>query len=394
MSEMDFSKLTSGYLKDARILVVKVGSVLLVDDRTGELRREWLNSLVDGISGLVGIGCRVVVVSSGSIALGRRDLMNASGRRKGRLKLEEKQAAAAMGQIKLAGAWQRSFARKGLNCAQILLSPDDTETRRRHLNARDTLLTLLDAGVVPVVNENDTVATTEIRYGDNDRLAARVAQMVSANALVLFSDIDGLYDSDPRRNSDSRHLAEVEKIDDGILAKAGPTRNDDASGGMITKLEAGRIANGAGCHMVICDGRKTRPLRRLIEGGRCTWFKASAKPPQARKKWIAAGLKPTGSIAVDAGAAQALNKGKSLLAIGITRIDGKFDRGDLVKVVDPKGIELGRGLSDYNSTEAAKIAGCKSSEIQGILGYRGRDSVIHADNLVRADSSKSTRKDK
>ena len=389
MSDTDFSKLTGKYLGDARVLVVKVGSVLLVEDETGSVRQKWLDSLVGGISGLVEKGCRVVVVSSGSIALGRRDLMDATGRKGGRLKLEDKQAAAAIGQIKLAGEWQRAFGKKHLKCAQILLSPDDTETRRRHLNARATLMTLLDAGIIPVVNENDTVATTEIRYGDNDRLAARVAQMVSAGALVLFSDIDGLYDADPRRNPDSAHIPEVAAIDDAILAMAGPARNDDASGGMITKLEAARIANGAGCHMVICDGREARPLRRLIEGGRCTWFRADSNPPQARKKWIAAGLTPSGRITVDDGAAKALGSGKSLLPAGITKVDGKFDRGDLVTVKNAKGIELGRGLSHYSSTDAAEIAGCKSSEIQSILGYRGRDEVIHADDLVLTRATKS-----
>ena len=384
MRRSDFAKMTDRYLGDARVVVVKVGSVLLVEDETGRLRREWLNSLVGGIASLTEKGCRVVVVSSGSIPLGRHDLVAASGRKGGRLKLEEKQAAAAIGQIKLAGEWQRAFGRKELKCAQILLSPDDTETRRRHLNARATLLTLLDAGIIPVVNENDTVATMEIRYGDNDRLAARVAQMVSANALVLFSDIDGLYEADPGRNPNSAHIPEVASIDERILAMAGPARNDDASGGMVTKLEAARIANGAGCHMVICDGRGKRPLRRLIEGGRCTWFRAASNPPQARKKWIAAGLKPSGSVTVDDGAARALARGKSLLAAGITKVGGKFERGDLVTVRDTGGAELGRGLIHYSSQDAAGIAGCKSSEIQGILGYRGRDEVIHADDLVLA----------
>ena len=394
MSGTDFAKLTEKYIGDARVLVVKVGSVLLVEDETGNLRQQWLDSLVEGISGLAKKGCRIVVVSSGSIALGRRDLVAATGRKGGRLKLEDKQAAAAIGQIKLAGEWQRSFGKKDLKCAQILLSHDDTEKRRRHLNARATLLTLLDAGIIPVVNENDTVATTEIRYGDNDRLAARVAQMVSANALVLFSDIDGLYEADPRRKSDSAHIPEVTSIDGSILAMAGPARNDDASGGMVTKLEAARIANRAGCHMVICDGREARPLRRLIEGGRCTWFRAVSNPPQARKKWIAAGLTPSGSITVDDGAAKALGSGKSLLPAGITEVGGKFDRGDLVSIWNTDGFELGQGISHYDSADAAGIAGCKSSEIQGILGYRGRDEVIHADDLVLTGATKSVARGK
>ena len=394
MRKNDFAKMTDRYLGDARVVVVKVGSVLLVEDEKGRLRREWLNSLAGGIAGLAREGCRVVVVSSGSIPLGRHDLVAASGRKGGRLKLEEKQAAAAIGQIKLAGEWQRAFGREQLKCAQILLSPDDTETRRRHLNARATLLTLLDAGIIPVVNENDTVATAEIRYGDNDRLAARVAQMVSANALVLFSDIDGLYESDPRRNPGSGHIPEVDAIDDRILAMAGPANTDYASGGMVTKLEAARIATSAGCHMVICDGREERPLRRLIGGGRCTWFRAASNPPQARKKWIAAGLKPSGWITVDDGAARALARGKSLLAAGITKVGGEFDRGDLVAVKDLKGVELGRGLVHYSDGDTAGIAGCKSSEIQGILGYRGRDEVIHADDLVLARAAGADTGDK
>ena len=382
MSAVDFSKTTRRYLGDARVLVVKVGSALLVDGGTGKLRRKWLEGLVGDIASLAGGGCRIVVVSSGSIALGRHDLESSNGKRRGKLKLEEKQAAAAIGQIKLAGEWQKAFGRHKFTCAQILLSPDDTETRRRHLNARDTLLTLLDAGIVPVVNENDTVATMEIRYGDNDRLAARVAQMVSADALILFSDIDGLYEADPRRNPDSAHIPEVAAIDARILAMAGPAHADYASGGMVTKLEAARIATSAGCHMVVCDGRDAHPLDRLQGGGRCTWFKASSNPPQARKKWIAAGLKPSGWIAVDNGAARALARGKSLLAAGITGVGGTFDRGDLVTVKDADDAELGRGLSHYSNTDAARIAGCNSSEIQGILGFRGRDEVIHADDLV------------
>ena len=392
MSKTDFAKLTGRYLDDARILVVKVGSVLLVEDETGKVRQEWLDSLARNIARLARKGHRFVVVSSGSIALGRRDLVGASGKKRGRLKLEEQQAAAAIGQIKMASEWQRAFRKRRLKCAQILLSPDDTETRRRHLNARSTLHTLIDAGIIPVVNENDTVATMEIRYGDNDRLAARVAQMVSADALVLFSDIDGLYDADPKRHAGSAHHAEVDSIDKRILAMAGPSNTEDASGGMVTKLEAARIATSAGCNMVICDGREDNPLDRLFKGERCTWFRASSKPPQARKKWIAAGLTPSGSISVDDGAASALARGKSLLAAGITGVAGRFERGDLVIVVDGGGAELGRGLSHYSDTEAGGIAGCKSSEIQGILGYRGRDEVIHADNLVLTPNIGSTRK--
>ena len=378
MSNASFASLTRGYLNEARVLVVKVGSALLVDGETGAVRSQWLESLAADIAGLARQNCRVVVVSSGAIALGRHQLERGSGK----LKLEEKQAAAAIGQIRLASEWQRVFRQFDLDTAQILLSPDDTETRRRHLNARATLQTLLGRGIIPVVNENDTVATMEIRYGDNDRLAARVAQMVSADALILLSDIDGLYSTDPRQNPDGEHLAEITSIDDRILAMAGPANADYASGGMITKIEAARIATNAGCHMVICNGHASSPIDRLMAGGRCSWFRAASNPPQARKQWIAAGLKPTGTITIDAGAARALSLGKSLLAAGITGIDGGFERGDLVAVCDASGAELGRGLSHYSAEDAARIAGCNSSAIQGILGYRGRDEVIHADDLV------------
>lgn len=374
----DFNALTERYLGAAKLLVVKVGSALLVDDAKGAVRAAWLSSLAGDIAELADAGCGVVVVSSGAIALGRHPL----DRGQGKLKLEEKQAAAAIGQIRLASEWQQAFGDHGLTTAQILLSPDDTETRRRHLNARATLQTLLSRGIIPVVNENDTVATMEIRYGDNDRLAARVAQMISADALILLSDIDGLYNADPRQHPDADHLPEITSINDGILAMAGPANADYASGGMVTKIEAGRIASTAGCHMVICNGTEENPIRRLRDGGACSWFRAISNPPQARKKWIAGGLKPSGVIVIDDGAVTALQKGKSLLAAGITSVNGRFERGDLVAVTDTAGVELGRGLSHYSAADASKIAGCNSSAIQGILGYRGRDEVIHADDLV------------
>ena len=375
----DFATLTSSYLDQARVIVVKVGSALLVDDATGAINGDWLNGLAADLADLTAAGCSIIVVSSGAIALGRHPL----GRHDGRLKLEEKQAAAAIGQIKLAGEWQGALQDHGLKSAQILLSPDDTETRRRHLNARATLQTLMSSGFIPVVNENDTVATAEIRYGDNDRLAARVAQMISADALVLLSDIDGLYDHDPRHNETARHLSEVTSIDDNITAMAGPAHASYASGGMVTKIEAARIATSAGCHMVICSGLGLNPIRALREGGGCTWFRAVSNPPQARKTWIAGGLQPSGVISVDAGAVAALERGKSLLAAGITDVSGNFDRGDLVTVADQNGHELGRGLSHYSAADIRQIAGCNSNQIQGILGYRGRDEVIHADDLVR-----------
>ena len=374
----DFSAITETYMDQARVIVVKVGSALLVNDETGEVNAAWLAGLAEDLAALTAAGCGIVVVSSGAIALGRHPL----GRHDGKLKLEEKQAAAAIGQIRLAGEWQQALAAHGLKSAQILLSPDDTETRRRHLNARATLQTLLDSGFIPVVNENDTVATVEIRYGDNDRLAARVAQMISADALILLSDIDGLYDRDPRRHDEARHLPEVADIDDQITAMAGPAHASYASGGMITKIEAARIATAAGCHMVICSGIGLNPISSLRQGGGCTWFRAVSNPPQARKKWIAGGLQPSGVITVDTGAAAALMRGKSLLAAGITGVAGDFERGDLVTVSDQNDTELGRGLIHYSAADARQIAGCNSTEILGILGYQGRDEIIHADDLV------------
>ena len=365
------------YINQAKTVVIKIGSALLVDNQ-GQLRQKGLAGFAADLAMLRAKGCRCVVVSSGAIALGRHQLAKPNAR----LKLEEKQAAAALGQVQLASEWKQALHHEGFDAAQILLSPDDTERRRRHLNARATLNTLLDHGIIPVVNENDTVATMEIRYGDNDRLAARVAQMISADVLILLSDIDGLYNADPRHDQNAQHIAEVRKIDDDIKAMAGPAHEDFASGGMITKIEAGRIATQAGCHMVICNGQTIRPIDALMKGGRATWFIADANPPQARKKWIAGGLQPQGRLILDSGAVRALQQGKSLLAAGITKVDGRFDRGDLVSVCNKTGHEIGRGLSNYSADDAAKIVGCKSSDIPDILGYRGRDEVIHADDLV------------
>ncbi len=378
MNKINFQKLTKNYIGTANVVVVKVGSALLVDAKTGTVKHDWLKSLGADIAQLASKGTRIVVVSSGSIALGQGQIAHGH-----KLKLEEKQAAAAIGQIRLASEWQQTLDGFDLKTAQILLSLDDTETRNKHLNARATLHTLLKSGIVPVVNENDTVATAEIRYGDNDRLAARVAQMISADALILLSDIDGLYTTDPKhRDDNSDHLPEVLDIDDNIVAMAGPANVGYASGGMITKIEAARIATAAGCHMVICDGKANNPVTQLLDGGRCTWFKALSDPPQARKKWIASGLKTKGTFTIDDGAVIALQKGKSLLAAGIAEVSGDFARGDLVAVTDSKGVEIGRGLSHYDATDARKIVGCNSNKIQGILGYRGRDEVIHADDLA------------
>ncbi|MBM3586185.1 MAG: glutamate 5-kinase, partial [Alphaproteobacteria bacterium] len=321
-------------LAAAKRIVVKIGSALLVEGPSGRIRQAWLEALAEDLAGLRARGQEVLVVTSGAIAIGRRLLGLATGE----LRLEEKQAAAAAGQIRLAHAYQEALGRHGLGCAQLLLTLEDTESRRRHLNARGTVATLLRLGAIPVINENDTVATAEIRFGDNDRLAARVAQMAGSDVLVLLSDIDGLYDRDPRIDPAARLVPEVRAITPAIEAMAGAVRPGDSSGGMVTKLAAARIALGAGCHMVIADGRVTHPLSGLARAGApCTWFLAQANPLTARKRWIAGALQPSGTLYVDAGAAGALAAGKSLLPAGVVRVSGAFGRGDAVLVAGPDG---------------------------------------------------------
>jgi glutamate 5-kinase len=365
-------------LAEAKRLVVKIGSALLVDADNGTIRREWLDALADDIAALRKAGADVIVVSSGAIAVGRRHL-GLIGRV---LKLEEKQAAAATGQIRLAHAYQEALARHDITVAQILLTPDDTEQRRRHLNARATMEQLLSLGAVPVINENDTVATEEIRFGDNDRLAARVAQMISADTLVLFSDVDGLYTADPRRDADARHIPVVHEITREIEAMGGEAPLGYSSGGMVTKLTAAKIALGAGCRMVIARGEAMRPLAALAGGARCTWFLPPATPPAARKRWIAGSLAPLGAIKIDAGAVKALRSGKSLLPAGVCEVSGEFERGDPVVVRDPLGAEIARGLSAYSAVDLDRIKGHRSGEIEAILGFHGRDEAIHRDDLV------------
>jgi glutamate 5-kinase len=370
-------------LADSRRLVVKVGSALLALD-DGQLRTDWLDALAQDIAALRKSGVDVLVVSSGAIAVGRRVLGLARGPRNRVLRLDESQAAAATGQVQLAHAWQGALARHDVSVAQILLTKDDTEDRRRHLNARNTITTLLRLGVVPVINENDTVATEEIRFGDNDRLAARVAQMMEADTCSLLSDIDGLYTADPTRDDTAVHIDMVDAITPEIEAMAGETAGDDGSGGMITKIEAARIAMQSGCRMVISDGRDLHPLRRLAGGERATWFLPQGEPQTSRKRWIAGSLNPVGTIVVDAGAAVALARGKSLLPAGVTGVDGKFQRGDPVVVTITSGIEIARGLVAYGCEDAQLILGRRSEEIEGILGYRGREEMIHRDDLVES----------
>jgi glutamate 5-kinase len=371
----------SGFvLSEYRRLVIKVGSSLLIDS-DDKVHRGWLEGLAENIATLKNDGQEVLIVSSGAIAIGSTVL----GINKRRARLEDLQAAAAAGQVQLVHAWQEALALHGIVAAQVLLTPEDTENRRRFLNARGTLEKLLDHSVVPIINENDTVATEEIRYGDNDRLAARVAQLVMADALVLLSDVDGLYTADPGSGNAAEHIPEVHKITEDIQAMAGETRSDIGSGGMSTKVQAARIATHAGCSTVIASGVIERPLESLASGGTCTIFRAEGTPASARKQWLAGVLEVCGELRLDAGAANALNGGKSLLPIGVIEVVGNFRRGDVVTLVDAQGNELGRGLAEYSSEEATRLAGCHSEQIEERLGYRARSVMVHRDELVLFD---------
>jgi glutamate 5-kinase len=362
----------------SRRIVVKIGSSLLVDRVTGRLNSEWLDALADDVAHLIGSGKQVIIVSSGAIALGRHVL----GFPGGELELERSQAAAAVGQISLASAYQAAFHARGFTAAQILLTLGDTEERRRYLNARQTIETLLAERAIPVVNENDTVATAEIRYGDNDRLSARVASMLSADCLVLLSDVDGLYSAPPGSSAQATLIREVRQVTREIEAMAGGADSELSRGGMITKIEAARIALASGTNMVITSGRILNPLRALSERAPCTWFLAPSDPVAARKRWIAGQLEPKGFVEIDAGAERALASGKSLLPAGVTRVGGAFERGDAVVIRAGNGRDLGRGLIAYARDDAARIIGKKSSDIAAILGYEGRAALIHRDDMV------------
>ncbi|WP_417841927.1 glutamate 5-kinase [Terasakiella sp.] len=368
----------STQITDAKRIVIKIGSALLVDAKHGTVHRKWLESLAHDIAEARARGQEVVIVTSGAIAVGRRhlDLPNGS------LRLDEKQAAAACGNIRLAHAYQEVLGHHQISVAQILVTLEDSENRRRYINARNTIETLLRVGAIPLINENDTVATDEIRFGDNDRLAARVAAMVSADTLVLFSDIDGLYTADPGKNPDARFIPVVEHITDEIEAMAGGAASNVGSGGMTTKIAAAKIALNAGCRMVITKGERAHPLKALENGEKATWFLPEATPRNARKQWISGSLKAMGEIVVDDGALKALKAGKSLLPIGVRAVNGDFMRGEAVSVKGPDGREIGRGLIAYGSEDARKIIGVKSSEIKEKLGYIGRDEMIHRDHLV------------
>jgi len=372
------STLNKARIAEAKRIVVKIGSVLLVDDNSGTLHNAWLNSLGKDVAALRDRGHEVILVSSGAIALGRRYL----GLKPGELKLEEKQAAAAVGMVRLAQSYQETLNKFDLSVAQILLTLDDSENRRRYLNARSTIMTLLRVGVVPLINENDTIATDEIRFGDNDRLAARVASMVSADLLILLSNINGLYTADPAQDKAAKLVPTVTEITHEIEAMASNTVTSDSSGGMPTKLAAAKQCLGAGCRMIICEGRGMFPLKSLENGGDCTWFIPSGNPQTARKRWISGSLQSLGSVIVDDGAVAALERGRSLLPAGILRIEGTFQRGDAITIMKRDGSEFGRGLIAYSSKDATQIIGHKTGEIEDLLGYRGRDEIIHRDDLV------------
>ncbi|MDR6755757.1 glutamate 5-kinase [Mycoplana sp. BE70] len=371
-------------LSKHRRIVIKIGSALLVDRASG-LKTSWLDAICADIATLRKGGTEVLVVSSGAIALGRTVL----DLPKGPLKLEESQAAAAVGQIALARAWSESLSTDGIVAGQILLTLGDTEERRRYLNARATLNQLLKLGSVPIINENDTVATTEIRYGDNDRLAARVATMAGADLLVLLSDIDGLYTAPPHLDPDARFLETIAEITPDIEAMAGGAASELSRGGMRTKIDAGKIATGAGCAMIIASGKTDHPLRAIDAGARSSWFAPSGSPVTARKTWIAGQLQPAGTLAIDAGAESALRSGKSLLPAGVRAVSGTFSRGDTIAIIGTGGREFARGLASYDADEARQIAGKKSAEIAGILGYAGRAAMVHRDDLVMTGAAKA-----
>jgi glutamate 5-kinase len=365
-------------LTQGKRIVIKIGSSLLVDNEHGTIHRKWLASLAEDVAQMRARGQEVLIVSSGAIAVGRRHLKLSDGN----LRLEEKQAAAATGMLRLAHAYQEELARHDLTMAQVLMTLDDSENRRRYLNARNTLEALLRLGVVPLINENDTVATDEIRLGDNDRLGARVAAMVSADILILLSDVDGLYTADPRKDDSATIIPEVHEITLEIKAMAGQAQSQVGTGGMVTKLIAAKIAVGAGCSMVIANGHQLNPIRSIEDGANCTWFIPKGTPRTARKHWIAGTLNPVGKLSIDDGALKALQSGKSLLPAGVAGVDGEFQKGDAVIVVNGDATEVGRGLAAYSAADARLLMGHKSSEIENLLGYRGADEMIHRDDLV------------
>ncbi len=377
--DLKMSDLSSNnLLENINRVVIKIGSALLVDEKTGKLRNEWLSNIAKDVALLKSQGKDVILVSSGSIALGRKILGLKMSK-----KLVENQAAAAIGQIELAATYREKLAKHEIPAAQVLLTYSNTEDRSQYLNARGTINRLLELGVVPVINENDTVATDEVRFGDNDRLAARVASMCEADCLFLLSDIDGLYTADPKSDKTAKFIDRVDKITPEIEKMAGePVSTGFGKGGMITKIAAASIATTSACHMIIVNGKVQSPIAEYIRNGHGTWFVASTTPLASKKKWIAGTLAPVGTLVIDEGAKKALFAGKSLLPAGVIKVSGKFSRGDTVKVTDSKNKEIARGLIAYTSEDARKIIGIKSSDIEKILGYGGREELIHRSDMV------------
>ena len=374
----DHKSFMSKFFSDYKRIIIKVGSSLLINKKTRTIREDWLLALSEDIANLRKIEKEILIVSSGAIALGRDILVS----KQKTLNLEENQAAASIGQIELAYSWKDALRKQNIKCAQVLLSPDDTETRRRHLNARATLATLIKSQVVPVINENDTVTTSEIKFGDNDRLAARVAQMSSSDLLILLSDIDGLYDQNPHHSNKAKHIPIVDEVNDDIINMAGSSHYEYASGGMITKVEAAKISSLSGCALIICNGEGKNPILELSKGVKYTLFKPNETPLTARKKWIAAGLKILGKLIIDNGASKALMSGSSLLPAGVLEVEGNFEKGDLIEIYTSDRKKIASGLSSYNSQEIKIIAGNKTRDIESLLGYVGRDELIHRDDLV------------
>ena len=367
-------------LNSYKNIVIKIGSSLIVDE-SGSIREEWLNSLVQDIANLKKNSKNVIIVTSGAIALGK-NILNLKKNEK--LKLDMAQGTAAVGQIELISSIKKAFSEKNIIVAQLLLTIEDTERRRRYLNARNTISMLIDNGVIPIINENDTVATSEIRYGDNDRLAARVTTMTSFDCLIILSDVDGIYTLPPD-HSNAVHIPEIKNITKEIQNMAKNTQNDYGSGGMVTKIEAARISMEGGANMIIADGKVQNPIKSIIDGARISHFIAKTTPHLARKKWISGMLTPNGRIFIDQGAKTALISGNSLLPAGIISAEGNFERGDAVVICDDHNNEIARGLSAYSIRDTLDIKGKSTPEIESILGYRGRTALVHRDDLVISD---------
>jgi len=366
------------YIEKSKKIVIKIGSSILIDEK-GKPKKLWLKELVSDIKLLIKQKKQIVIVSSGAIALGCEYL----GIKKNGLKVDKSQAVASIGQIELMDCYKKTFDKSKIKISQILLTLDDTEQRRRSINARRTIDNLLVMGIVPIVNENDTTATTEIKYGDNDRLAARVSQIISADCLILLSDVDGLYTDNPKKNKETKLIKTVKEIDENIKRYATRTENPYGSGGMKTKIEAAKICQLSGCYMVIANGNHKNPIKKILESKKCTWFLPRISKLDARKQWIIGSVAPKGEVIIDQGAVKALNNGKSLLPAGIKKINGSFEKGDHILVKDQNDNECARGLTSFSSIEIEKIKGSHSSKIKNILGYSSREEVIHKDDLAK-----------